>query len=213
MAINFPNDPATNPGNGGQWTDPGGSGTWEVEIINGEAIWTLVSNSAGNGSDGSPVALNDLNDVTLSSPQDTNVLQYNAASGKWINAPAPSAGNVNLNDLGDVDTSAGTEGDVLVKQADGNWAAQTPANNGGIGEAPEDGTPYVRQDASWISLPDQGGTLNIDEAPADDVRLTPVRTTLGFPASKQSAAAPLKSRATTTSTPAPTLVLWPPARC
>jgi len=156
MAINFPNDPSTNPGNGGQWTDPGGSGTWEVELINGEAIWTLVSTDGGGGGGGA-VSLNELNDVTLSSPADQNVLQYNQATGKWINAPAPSAGNVNLNDLGDVDTTAGTTGDVLVKQSNGNWEAQTPANNGGIGEAPEDGSPYVRQDAGWISMPNGGG--------------------------------------------------------
>ena len=181
MAINFPNDPSTNPGNGGQWTDPGGSGTWEVEIINGEAVWTLVSNDAGGGSGGGATSLNELADVTLSSPTDTNVLQYNSATGQWINAPAPAAANVNLDDLGDVNTTGGTEGDLLVKQANGNWEAQTPPNTAGIGEAPEDGTPYVRQDASWISLPDQGGTLNIDEAPADDVRLTPVRTTAWVP--------------------------------
>ena len=175
MAINFPNDPATNPGNGGQWTDPGGSGTWEVELINGEAVWTLVSNDAGGGGGGSgATSLNELADVTLSNPTDTNVLQYNSSTGQWINAPAPAAGNVNLNDLGDVNTTGGTEGDVLVKQSNGNWEAQTPANNGGIGEAPEDGTPYVRQDASWISMPDNGGgaTLNIDEAPADDQAYT-----------------------------------------
>lgn len=174
MAINFPNDPATNPGNGGQWTDPGGSGTWEVELINGEAIWTLVSTDGGGGGGGGAVSLNELNDVTLSNPQDTNVLQYNSATGQWINAPAPAAANVNLNDLGDVDTTAGTTGDILVKQSNGNWEAKTPANNGGIGEAPEDGTPYVRQDANWISMPDNGGgaTLNIDEAPADGVAYT-----------------------------------------
>jgi len=168
MAINFPNDPSTNPGNGGQWTDPGGSGTWEVELINGEAIWTLVSTEGGGGGGGA-VSLNELNDVTLSNPQDTNVLQYNTATGQWINAPAPAAANVNLNDLGDVNTTAGTTGDILVKQSNGNWEAKTPANNAGIGEAPEDGTPYVRQDAAWISMPDNGGgaTLNIDEAPAD----------------------------------------------
>ena len=175
MAINFPNDPATNPGNGGEWTDPGGSGTWAVEIINGEAIWTLVSNDAGGGGGGGGAnALNELSDVTLSNPGDGQFIAYNQSTAQWINVPAPAAQNVNLNDLGDVDTTGGTDGDVLVKQANGNWEAQTPANNGGIGEAPEDGTPYVRQDASWISMPSDpgGGTLNIDEAPADGVAYT-----------------------------------------
>lgn len=168
MAINFPNDPATNPGNGGQWTDPGGSGVWEVEIINGQAIWTLKSTGSGGG-DGAPQSLNELTDVTLSSPQDQNVLQYNQSTGQWINAPAPTASNVLLGDLQDVDTSAGSEGDILVKQSNGNWEAKTPSNTGGIGEAPSDGTPYVRQDADWISMPNNGGgsTLNIDEAPTD----------------------------------------------
>ena len=39
MSINFPNDPATNPGDGGSWTDPDGN-VWLVEIVAGEAIWT-----------------------------------------------------------------------------------------------------------------------------------------------------------------------------
>ena len=39
MSINFPNDPATNPGDGGSWTDPDGN-VWVVEIVAGEAIWT-----------------------------------------------------------------------------------------------------------------------------------------------------------------------------
>lgn len=53
MAINFPNDPATTPGDGGTWVDGDGN-TWTVEIVSGEAIWTMTeaADTGGGGGGG-----------------------------------------------------------------------------------------------------------------------------------------------------------------
>lgn len=174
MAINFPNDPSTNPGNGGQWTDPGGSGVWQVEIINGEAIWTLVSTNSGGGE--GATSLNQLTDVTLSSPTDGQLIAYNQNTAQWVNVPRTSANDVNLNDLNDVDLSGGSDGDVLAND-NGTWKPVTLPDPTGVGEAPDDGTPYARQSKGWVSspaaptttdeLPEGGTNLYFEEAPQD----------------------------------------------
>ena len=76
MSINFPNDPATSPGDGGQWTDADGN-LWQVEIVSGEAVWTMIqaagSDDPGGGSVSSvagktgdvTLELNDLTDVVV----------------------------------------------------------------------------------------------------------------------------------------------------
>jgi len=49
----------------------------------------------------------------------------------------------------------GSEGQVLkVSSGLPSWGA---AEGGGIGEAPEDGTAYARQDAAWVPVPTTGG--------------------------------------------------------
>jgi hypothetical protein len=48
----------------------------------------------------------------------------------------------------------GTSGNVLTSNGT-DWTSQ-PNAGGGIGEAPIDGTPYVRQDAAWIPMPASG---------------------------------------------------------
>ena len=54
MAINFPNDPATDPGDGNTWVDPDGN-TWLVEIVSGEAIWTMTEAADTGGGGGGAV--------------------------------------------------------------------------------------------------------------------------------------------------------------
>ena len=64
MAINFPNDPATNPGDGGTWVDGDGN-TWTVEIVSGEAIWTMTE-AADTGGGGAVTSVNSqTGDVSL----------------------------------------------------------------------------------------------------------------------------------------------------
>ena len=92
MAINFPNDPATNPGDGGTWVDGDGN-TWTVEIVSGEAIWTMTAaadTGGGGGGDVTSVAgktgavdleLNDLTDVTVSSASNTKLVKVENSGG------------------------------------------------------------------------------------------------------------------------------------
>ena len=87
MAINFPNDPATTPGDGGTWVDGDGN-TWTVEIVSGEAIWTMTEaadTGGGGGGDVTSVAgktgavdleLNDLTDATVSILSDTRLFKF-----------------------------------------------------------------------------------------------------------------------------------------
>ena len=64
MAINFPNDPATTPGDGGQWTDPDGN-LWQVEIISGEAVWTMIQAAGTDDGGGVDSVNNQTGDVSL----------------------------------------------------------------------------------------------------------------------------------------------------
>ena len=82
----FPERPATNPGDGGTWVDGDGN-TWTVEIVSGEAIWTMTAaadTGGGGGGDVTSVAgktgavdleLNDLTDVTVSSASNTKLVK------------------------------------------------------------------------------------------------------------------------------------------
>ena len=51
MSINFPNDPSTDPGDGGQWTDDDGN-LWQVELVAGEAVWTMIQAADTGGGGG-----------------------------------------------------------------------------------------------------------------------------------------------------------------
>lgn len=60
--------------------------------------------------------LNDLTDVTVSTPSNGQVLKYDATNNIWINGSAPgggSGGASDLNDLNDVTISSATNGQVL----------------------------------------------------------------------------------------------------
>ena len=59
-------------------------------------------------------SLDDLGDVTLTSPQDSQVLAFDSASGQWINAPAPSGGGGTVTQ---VDGGAGLTGSVTTSGA------------------------------------------------------------------------------------------------
>jgi hypothetical protein len=102
---------------------------------------------------------------------DSNMGQYVPLSWAAIGptgptGPAgPAGGEQALDDLTDVVAPATTPaGKLLGTTAEGAWGA-VDAPTGEVEEAPIDGTPYMRQDADWVSgqtgafLPLTGGTM------------------------------------------------------
>lgn len=78
---------------------------------------TIVPQSGGSGG---AEELDDLTDVNAGSPSDNEFLVYDSATGKWIDEAPP------LGDLGNVDTTGATPGQVL--SWDGaNWVPSTTA--------------------------------------------------------------------------------------
>lgn len=110
----------------------GSSSKWENETLSlgdtvsytdlqqsGTKIGTLTINSidydiyAPTGG-GSASALNDLSDVTLTTPSNGQVLKYDGANSRWINANETGGGASDLDDLTDVDITSATTGQTLV---------------------------------------------------------------------------------------------------
>lgn len=73
-------------------------------------------------------ALNNLEDVTLSTPDNGQILTYDGT--KWVNAD-PSSGAEELEDLSDVDLTSPTEGQVLTYDG-ANWINDDPSASGEI---------------------------------------------------------------------------------
>lgn len=159
MAINFPNDPATFPGDGGEWTDPQvpSTGTWKVELINGEAVWTLISGSAGAGG-----SLSGLDDTAITNPTNNQIVAYNATTGKWANVDRESI-PTNLGDLTNVTITTPANDEVLVYEG-GTWINKANQGVGGVTEAPNDGQQYARQNEGWQVVAGGSGG-GIEEAP------------------------------------------------
>lgn len=77
------------------------AGTYEVWYDDGSS-WQQIT-----GGSGSPIALDDLTDVTIVSPSSGQVLQYNGAN--WVNATV----TYDLDDLTDVAVAGPTTGQIL----------------------------------------------------------------------------------------------------
>lgn len=76
------------------------------------------------------VALEDLTDVDIASPQDGEVLRYDESLGVWIN-DTPGGGSVALDDLSDVTISTPTDGQVLTYDSGaGTWVNDDPSGGG-----------------------------------------------------------------------------------
>ena len=142
MAINFPNDPATNPGDGGTWLDSDGN-TWTVEIISGEAVWTLTEPADTGGGGGAVDSVNNqTGDVSLGI-QDMNDYELNPPPGVVINrwATVTTGGGVaDYNEPGEATLFFSGGGErCIVNDTDSDGAdfsVQTAAAitaNGGVG--------------------------------------------------------------------------------
>lgn len=60
----------------------------------------LITDYPGGGGGGGSGALNDLTDVTISSPTNGQILQYNNTNSKWVNANLPQGGHTIITDGG-----------------------------------------------------------------------------------------------------------------
>lgn len=82
---------------------------------------------APNGGGGAS-ALDDLTDVDLTTPSNGQVLKYDSANSKWINANESGGGASSLNDLNDVTITSATQGQVLKKGAS-DWENSSLSKN------------------------------------------------------------------------------------
>lgn len=98
----------------------GGSITVIDNLISTSTTDALSANQGRvlkNMVDGKADDLNDLSDVSISSPQNDQVLKY--SSGSWVNGPAPAGGHT----MRPLPSSNPTEADVV------NWISGASANN------------------------------------------------------------------------------------
>jgi len=93
----------------------------------GKKITGVNLGSAISGSAGVVGVLNDLTDVSVSSPNNNEVLTWNTSSGSWV-ALAPSSGSLStLDSLTDVSASSPNNSDVLTwNSTSGSWVASAP---------------------------------------------------------------------------------------
>lgn len=87
---------------------------------------------APNGGGGAS-ALDDLTDVDLTTPSNGQVLKYDSANSKWINANESGGGASSLNDLNDVTITSATQGQVLKKGASDWENASLSKSDVGLG--------------------------------------------------------------------------------
>lgn len=135
VSHNFTNTPTINDDDtkgyvvGSRWILDNGDVYVCTDATTGSAIWNLIPvaspqvNSDWNAVSGVaeilnkptiPSVLNDLTDVTITTPIGYNLLRYDNLSQQWINdTPQTIAGKIKLDDLDDVDIITPTNGQVL----------------------------------------------------------------------------------------------------
>ena len=125
-----------------------------TKIIAGDSIEITPTEGTGEvkidvaiDASGVVINLDDLDDVTVPSPDAGDVLAYDGA--EWVSAAAPPAdiSGSSINQLNDVDAAGANDGDMLIWQTD-NWT-NTPAptktsdlTNDGNGSA---GEPFITE--------------------------------------------------------------------
>lgn len=86
-------------------------------------VWKAFAVEGAGGAS----SLDELDDVTVPSPADGDVLTYDVGMGQWISS-APSAGASALDDLTDVNAPTPLDQDVLTYDTgSGEWIAQAPS--------------------------------------------------------------------------------------
>lgn len=97
------------------------TGVWDSTKWTQTTLADEIEEGAGGAS-----ALGDLTDVDLTTPADGEVLTYDSASGKWVNAEIETA--TSLEELTDTDITTPDDGDILVyDETDEVWKNQPQA--------------------------------------------------------------------------------------
>ena len=97
------------------------TGVWDSTKWTQTTLGDEIEEGAGGAS-----ALDDLTDVDLTTPADGEVLTYDSASGKWVNAEIETA--TSLEELTDTDITTPDDGDILVyDETDEAWKNQPQA--------------------------------------------------------------------------------------
>jgi hypothetical protein len=100
-----------------------GTSATNVVQLNGSAQLPAVDGSLLTNISATVAALNDIGDVTITTPANGEALIYNSTSGEWENGTV-SASVAALNDIGDVSAAAPNNGDVIAyNSTSGDWEA------------------------------------------------------------------------------------------
>ena len=118
------------------------AGTTRSFYYYGATYWELSSNE-----------LNELGDVTITSPSNGEALIYNSTSGDWENGTV-SASVAALDDIGDVDTTGVSTNNVL-KYDGANWV------DGSVAYSEVTGTPTLATVATSGAYSDLSGTPSL----------------------------------------------------
>lgn len=136
------------PGPQGEQGPPGADGlsAYEVAVADGftgtEAEWL----ESLEGEPGPVVPLDDLTNVSITTPADDDFLSFNSTEGEWVNRPRT---DFLLSDLGGVNLSGAAEGDVLYFNGI-EWLAVDRGADRLVAEVADDGTVLLEQrGADW----------------------------------------------------------------
>jgi hypothetical protein len=100
-----------------------GTSATNVVQLDGSARLPAVDGSQLTGLSATVAALNDVGDVTITTPANGEALVYNSTSGDWENGTV-SASVAALNDIGDVSAASPNNGDVIAyNSTSGDWEA------------------------------------------------------------------------------------------
>jgi hypothetical protein len=128
------------------------AGTTRSFYYYGATYWELSSNE-----------LNELGDVTITSPSNGEAIVYNSTSGLWENSTV-SASVAALNDIGDVTITSPANTQVIkYNSTSGDW------ENGAVAYADVSGTPSLATVATTGAYSDLSGLPTLGTAAALDV--------------------------------------------
>lgn len=130
-----------------------------------QAIAALAPGGGGGASE-----LDDLDDVTITTPNDGDVLTYD--DGEWVNAPPTGGGGgaEDLVDLGDVNISSPSDGDLLAyDNGSSKWINVAPPSGTLPTQTGHDGAFLYTDgsDAAWLDGMTFDGTTLTTTVPAE----------------------------------------------